>query len=390
MFPEADHEHLRPGWFESLKYYVSFHPHSEHPEDIPLPKQAPKANVQGQCVVTQTHVPKQPEVQVGRQGKSGRTMGTGEMMDQGEVVHPHVPFRECLALEVDQLDESLVAYVWGRKASMTSESVTLIGRALAPLHDFKLQRRSITWGVFDVAEGFRVAEMRLKYVVATTPASVQQAKMSDSTRSEVTLKWEPPSNDHGSPILGYRVMIKLDAKTGDGPQWHTLVECTKSLNPVYVIASLTGNTSYAVDVRAVNKVGAGDGCEFQVSTSPIEPDAPARPWIEESRDGCINIAWKAPSGDGGYPITAYKIKMRKLMGATSFNQWHGMGPKEHQASWMEMGTVGAVMGDEAEPTVYSAWVGPLEDHSCEYRFQIIALNRAGESKGSELSEPQYV
>lgn len=388
LFPEADHEHLKPGWFESLTYCISLHPHSENHEDIPLPREAPRATLDGEHLVSQTQKPKQPEVQVGRMAKTRASEGDGSLGDD-KAYHPHVQFREQLALHLSQLDENLVAYVWGRKASMTSESVTLIGRAMAPLHDFSLQRRSTTWGIFDVAEGFRVAEMRLKYWVATTPSAVQEARLTDATRTEVTINWEPPANDHGAPIVGFKISIQLDAKQGAGLQWFTLCECTKSLKPVYVVANLTGNTQYQVDVRAVNKVGTGDPCEFQVSTAPVEPDPPSKPWVEESRDGCLNMAWKASPADGGYPITAYKIRMRKLLGATSFNQWHGMGPKEHQSSWVEMGTVGAAMGDEAEPTVYSAWVGPLEKESCEYRFQIFALNRAGESKGSELSEAQY-
>lgn len=257
------------------------------------------------------------------------------------------------------------------------------------MHDFTLQRRSTTWGVFDVVEGFRVADMRLKYSVATTPSDVQQPRLVDVKQTEVTIKWDPPANDHGAPVVGYRVSIKLEAKLGGEPQWLTLCECTKSSNPVYVVANLTGNTTYMMDIRPVNKVGAGDAHEFQVSTAPLEPDPPSKPWIIESCDGCLNIAWKPPMADGGCPITAYKIRMRKLLGATTFNQWHGLGPRDHQATWVDMGTVGAAMGDEAEPSMYNAWVGPLETESCEYRFQIVALSRAGESNGSELSDAQY-
>jgi len=139
----------------------------------------------------------------------------------------------------------------------------------------------------------------------------------------------------------------------------------------------------------VNKVGPGDGCEFQVSTAPVEPDPPSKPWVDEARDGCLNIAWKPPASDGGLPILAYRIRMRKLVGGTTFNQWHGMGPGEKQATWVDMGSVGSRMCEEEDPSVYNAWVGPLEATSCEYRFQIIALNKAGESKGSELSDAQY-
>jgi len=141
-----------------------------------------------------------------------------------------------------------------------------------------------------------------------------------------------------------------------------------------------------MDIKAVNKVGVGDSCEFQITTAPVEPDAPTKPWIQEARDGCLNVAWGPSPSDGGLPITAYKVKMRKILGAS---KWNPFGPGESKATWAEMGTVGASMSEEDEPSAYNAWVGPLEGASCEYRFQIVALSQAGMSQGSELSEAYY-
>lgn len=391
LFPEADHEHLKPGWFESLRYFVSMHPHSDHHDDIPLPREAPRATVDGEHMVSQTLAPKHPEVQVGAQRSK---TGCGDFENEPRVnKHPVVNFQEEMTLKLDKLDQNLVAYVWGKKASVTAESVTLIGRSLAPLHEFEFQRRTTTWGVFDVMEGHRVAEMRLRYVIASTPGPIQEPKLVESKQTSVNVKWEPPETDHGAPVLGYKIGIWLDADTNsnsDTGRWHTLCECTKSKNPVYVVASLAGNTTYTLDIKAVNKVGAGDERQFQVTTAPVSPNPPGKPWIEEFRDGCINVAWKPPLNDGGFPITAYKVRMRKLAGATTFNQWHGLGPGESNATWIEMGTVGSAMcQEEDETSVYDAWVGPLDTESCEYRFQVFALNRAGEGQGSELSDPHY-
>lgn len=391
LFPEADHEHLRPGWFESLRYYISLHPHSDHHDDIPLPREAPRATLEGEHLVSQTQAPKQPEVKVGASGRPGAvesakfTSASGRPVNQ----HPVVVFKERLELMTDVLDRNLVVYVWGKKASVAKESVTLIGRALVPLHEFETQRRSTTWPVFDAAEGHQVAELRLRYHVATTPGPVQKLEMAASTRSEVTVGWQPPESDHGAPIIGYQVAIMLE-QGSDGPRWHTLCGCTKSTKPIYVVANLKGNTPYTLDIRAVNKVGAGDGCEAQVATAAVEPDPPAKPWVEEARDGCFNVAWRPPESDGGFPILAYRIRMRKIHGATTFNQWHGMGPGEKHAVWTDMGTVGSQMCEEqADPSVYNAWIGPLEAGTCEYRFQLFALSKVGESKGSELTDAQY-
>lgn len=37
--------------------------------------------------------------------------------------------------------------------------------------------------------------------------------------------------------------------------------------------------AYLLDIRAVNRVGAGDACEFQITTAPCEPDPPSKPWV---------------------------------------------------------------------------------------------------------------
>merc|ERR1712232_108523 len=163
----------------------------------------------------------------------------------------------------------------------------------------------------------------------------------------------------------------------------------KTTNPAYVVTNPTGNTSYMMDVRAINKVGAGDPKEFQITTGPVVPDPPPQPVVAEARDGCLNVVWQASPSDGGSPITAYKVRMRKILGAS---RWNPFGPREGSASWQDMGTVGAAMhhpGAHADSN-YDAWVGPLEEQTCEYKFQIIAMNHVGLSQGSELSEAYYV
>merc|ERR1719517_73638 len=130
-----------------------------------------------------------------------------------------------------------------------------------------------------------------------------------------------------------------------------------------------------VSVSAVNKVGPGDPCEFQITTAPVQPDPPSKPWIEEARDQCLNVAWHPPENDGGYPVTSYKVKMRKIIGAS---KWNPFGPGAAKATWVDMGTVGAATDEQEEASMYNAWVGPLEAGACEYRFSIVATNRAGE------------
>ncbi|CAJ1375868.1 unnamed protein product [Effrenium voratum] len=305
------------------------------PDHIPLPRDPPLQTVEGHYLVSQAQRAQKPNAQVG--------LGEGARPNQ----NPVATFEESMFLRMEKLDHHLVAYVWATKTSlMGAQTTTLVGRALAPLQEFQLQRRTTTWGIFDILEGHRVAEMRLRYHACTTPAPVEDIAMADVKQTEVTVQWSPPRNDHGAPVVGYKISILLDPKPSEPPEWYTLCECTKSLNPVYVVANLKGNTAYLLDIRALNKVGLGDPNEFQITTAPVAPDAPGKPWVEESRDGCLNVAWLSPENDGGMPITAFRIRMRKILGAS---RWNVFGPGQSAASWVEMGSVKAGGGLNFDP-----------------------------------------
>eukprot|EP00929_Paragymnodinium_shiwhaense_P014033 TRINITY_DN121903_c0_g1_i1.p1 TRINITY_DN121903_c0_g1~~TRINITY_DN121903_c0_g1_i1.p1 ORF type:complete len:1143 (-),score=143.98 TRINITY_DN121903_c0_g1_i1:117-3545(-) len=393
---------LAPRWFESLTFYVSFHPRPESdPDDIELPLDPPTHTAEGTQLVSKSLPARVPAV------KTFRLFG-GDDEDEQKTKNPVVEYNEHLELKIPHLDRNLVAYLWAKKSSVTGSEVTLIGRSLAPLQDFSLQRRQCNWGVFDVMEGHRVAELRVKYSVYTTPGPVSKPSFVLRRREDFTfedeetveqmqkegaphpflytIRWSPPQNDHGSPVVAYCISILLKQQGSQEPRWVTLCPRTTSTLCEFVVNSLNGNTLYKLDVQAINKVGVGDSCEFTGQTAPVEPAPPGRPYLNEARDGCLNIAWRASPSDGGAPITAYKLRMRKIIGAS---KWNYFGPGESAAKWVDMGTVGAAQQTPTNPHAYDAWVGPLEHQTCEYRFQVVALNSIGSSEGSELSEPHY-
>jgi len=379
---------LAARWYETLRFFVSFHPHSEQPDQISLPHDPPQKTQDGKLLVSKSIAARVPTVSSGpRLSIFG---GKSEEDEEKPSNNPVAEFKEPLALTLPQLDMHLVAYVWARKSSIGGAEDHLIGRSLAPLRDYKLQRRQTTWGVFDYMEGHRVAEIKVKYTVCTTPGAIQKPSVKDVKRTEVTVHWEPPLSDHGSPTVAYKVSILIAKKSSETPQWYTLCQRTKTINPSYVVTNLDGNSSYMMNIQAINKVGVGDPCEFQITTAALEADPPPKPVIQEVRDGCINVAWSPSPNDGGSRISAYKVRMRKIIGATKWNLAHHVfGPSEENTKWVDMGTVGAAQQERAEPATYDAWVGPLEHQTCEYRFQIVALSGAGVSKGSELSDPHY-
>lgn len=51
-----------------------------------------------------------------------------------------------------------------------------------------------------------------------------------------------------------------------------------------------------------------------------------------------------------------------------------------------MGKVNAAASERQLHSTYNAQIGPLEAESCEYRFEIVAINAEGTSMGSEWSD----
>jgi len=363
---------LEPEWHQSTSYYMSFHPFIEDPRDPPMPFDAPRQSQEGDHAVSKMIVAKKP------------TRDTG---------HPlHVQFKEKLVIRKDHLDPNCLGLLWGRKGNIAAEEFILVGKTILSLFDYSLQRKLIPFKILDATIEQPVADMLLKYEVKTTPGPVQLPLVENRRQDQVTLKWTPPLNDHGSPIQGYRIDILLTATENptQGAEWFALCECTKTLKAEYVVQKLRGNTEYRINVRAVNGVGAGDSCEFQVQTAPVEPSAPSKPWIQEARDGCLCVAWHASKDSGGEPITSYKVQMRKIVGKSKPLIALFDTSDAGSAAFVQIGSVGAVMDElRDQPSVYTVWAGPLDDGKCEYCFQVQAMNRVGASLWSELTDPHY-
>lgn len=372
------HAKIETKWYEACTYFMSFHPLSVDPDTAHLPRDAPRATKDKEVLVSKTVGAAVPKVKVGVQG------------EEDAEPNPVSTFNDKMSIALDQLDLHLFVYLWGRKASVASSEILLVGRFHLPLRDYKVQRMPQTWGCFDLADPtWKVADVRMTHSVSTTPGPITLPSLTDVKCTELTLQWSPPQNDHGAPVDGYKLSIML-SKGKDGAEWHTLCEKTKSTNPVYVVTNLTGNQSYLIDIRAVNRVGVGDPHNFEVATAPVEPDPTCKPWIDDTRDGALCIAWRAAKCDGGAEVSHFKVQMKKSIGATRLNSiLQNLGAKAHETELIDMGTVGASMQDRDRLGAYTAWLGPLEETHCAYAFQVIAVSAAGVSKPSPLSDPHY-
>lgn len=111
---------------------------------------------------------------------------------------------------------------------------------------------------------------------------------------EITLDWDPPHDDAGSPIDHYEVYR-------DG-RWIANTTTTG-----YVDTGLGDGESHHYSVAAVNEAGqAGEPCGIEWATTYDLPTAP-RNLTAEAAPGRISLSWAPPADDGGANVTSYHV-----------------------------------------------------------------------------------
>lgn len=90
--------------------------------------------------------------------------------------------------------------------------------------------------------------------------------ISDVERKNLTLRWEPPSHDGGSPLTGY-IIEKRETRR---PTW-TRVERLPPDVTVYKARELTEGKEYDFHIIAENKLGASEPLETDQAVMPKSP-----------------------------------------------------------------------------------------------------------------------
>ncbi|GFS00827.1 titin [Elysia marginata] len=204
-------------------------------------------------------------------------------------------------------------------------------------------------------------------IVAKSPYDAPEAPKkltaTEITKSSVTLTWEPPESDGGSPITGY----VLERKSPTSSRW---VRVNKSpiRDTVYTVSDLTEGDQYEFRVMAENAAGCGNPSattERLLAKDPYDkPEAPKRPEAVDITRTSVTLKWLPPASDGGNAIVNYVVEYRP----TSATRWKVANP------------AGGAVAD-------TSFTAKQLEEGTVYEFRVAAENKAGVGPFSQPSEP---
>ena len=187
---------------------------------------------------------------------------------------------------------------------------------------------------------------------ATAPGEPVLLRLSEVSRNQVTIAWDPPDDDGGAPLSGYEYEVASPCE--DDPTTlcgFTGEDTASTTNTSARISGITTDGEYDFRVRAVNLVGKGEwshniwGATLRPSTGALVQVSPTTITVNEGATVTYTIklstapphpveAWVQPRGiDGGYneiEEAAYAFNSRLL----TPNDWTHPDPDEAEF-WRE-------------------------------------------------------
>src|SRR6266550_2109187 len=138
-----------------------------------------------------------------------------------------------------------------------------------------------------------------------SPPSAPQNLAATGGHAQVTLTWQTPASDGGSPITNYKIY------RGGAPSTETLLTTVGAVTS-YTDTAVTNGVTYYYQVSAVNNAGEGPKSNEASATPNAPPPPPSPPsapqnLVATAGNAQVGLTWQAPASNGGSPITNYRI-----------------------------------------------------------------------------------
>ena len=172
----------------------------------------------------------------------------------------------------------------------TATSYTVTGLTNGQSYTFRV--RALNRVGAGAASGSQSATPTSTVVAPDTPSSLSATP----GNRQVMLSWVQPSG--GAALTDYEY-----EQDGSGT-WTS----TGSKAPSYTVTGLTNGQAYAFRVRAVNSAGPSAASGSRTATpTTTAPEAPESLRFTPG-NGQVTLRWRAPTNDGGEPITHYEYE----------------------------------------------------------------------------------
>ena len=212
-----------------------------------------------------------------------------------------------------------VTYTLYRENSATVETLAEGAGGLQYTDTDVTVASTYTYQVAAVATGGEAA--RSAQVPVTVPVPISEIGLTASGGDRaVSLNWNRPSDDGGSPIIRYEYRYAAVGKKWS--DWENVAAAAAGVT----VGNLVNGREYAFGVRAVNALGKGPVETARATPvgppppppspggggggGPLQtvPDAPTN-LLADAGDAAVTLTWEAPEDDGDFAITGYEYRI---------------------------------------------------------------------------------
>ena len=152
------------------------------------------------------------------------------------------------------------------------------------------------------SSGTKTAVVQVR--VQDSPGPPGPIKFKEVTLESVSLSWNEPDIDGGSPVTNYIVEKRESTRKA----WATVAtQCTRTS---WTVAKLETGKSYFFRVMAENEFGVGLPYETPEPVKATQEPGPVqRLEVTETTNSSVNISWHKPIHDGGSRLTGYVVEV---------------------------------------------------------------------------------